>query len=94
MADGSIESLTVKIDYLQKQVAMVTEIIQNIARIDERIVNHNDALKRFGRKLDSIETEVSEMRDKVGNNFIISRLVERALWIVFAAVTALYFKGF
>jgi len=74
-----------RFDRIEKKLDNVVETISALARVEERQYAQNKRMDRFEYRLDINETDLDNLKHSFGATAVSSRIVERVLWLVFAA---------
>lgn len=77
-----------RLQRIENKLDQLSELVGQIARVDERVVSIHKRLDRHEKRLDWLEEQKRELETVVQQGNAASKLYERAGWIVFSALVA------
>ena len=77
-----------RLQRIEKKLDQLSELVGQIARVDERVVSIHKRLDRHEKRLDWLEEQKRELEVVVQQGSASTKLYERAGWIVFSAFVA------
>jgi DNA repair exonuclease SbcCD ATPase subunit len=78
----------VRLQRIENKLDQLSELVGQIARVDERVVSIHKRLDRHEKRLDWLEEQKRDLETVVQQGSAASKLYERAGWIVFSALVA------
>lgn len=83
-----------RLDRMEAKLDAVSETLQHLARIDERLTGSHKRIDRHDQRLDALEVQVRLVDKQMAQNAGRGMIVERAAWVVFAAIVTAVSKFF
>ena len=83
-----------RLERIEQKVDKLSEIVAELARIDERVTAQDHRIERHTVRLDLLEEKLGEILETVTGNNHKAQMLERAFWVVFASAVALAVKFF
>lgn len=77
-----------RLQRIENKLDQLSELVGQIARVDERVVSIHKRLDRHEKRLDWLEEQKRDLETVVQQGSAASKLYERAGWIVFSALVA------
>lgn len=77
-----------RLQRIENKLDQLSELVGQIARVDERVVSIHKRLDRHEKRLDWLEEQKRDLESVVQQGSAASKLYERAGWIVFSAIVA------
>jgi chromosome segregation ATPase len=78
----------VRLQRIENKLDQLSELVGQIARVDERVVSIHKRLDRHEKRLDWLEEQKRDLEAVVSQGSATTKLYERAGWIVFSAIVA------
>jgi chromosome segregation ATPase len=78
----------VRLQRIENKLDQLSELVGQIARVDERVVSIHKRLDRHEKRLDWLEEQKRDLEAVVSQGSSTTKLYERAGWIVFSAIVA------
>jgi len=78
----------VRLQRIENKLDQLSELVGQIARVDERVVSIHKRLDRHEKRLDWLEEQKRDLETVVSQGSATTKLYERAGWIVFSAIVA------
>ena len=83
-----------RLDRMESKLDAVGETLQHLARIDERLTGSHKRIDGHAQRLDALEVQVRLVDKQMAQNAGRGMVVERAAWVVFAAIVTAVSKFF
>ena len=83
-----MDQQTARLDRIEAKLDQLTEMMLDLARLDERAEAIEQKLQRHELRLDLIENTANKNSETLASMSGRGMMVERAAWIVFAGVAA------
>lgn len=77
-----------RLQRIENKLDQLSELVGQIARVDERVVSIHKRLDRHEKRLDWLEEQKRDLETVVSQGSATTKLYERAGWIVFSAIVA------
>lgn len=77
-----------RLQRIENKLDQLSELVGQIARVDERVVSIHKRLDRHEKRLDWLEEQKRDLEAVVSQGSATTKLYERAGWIVFSATIA------
>lgn len=100
---NDIARIEQKVEVMADELKQLREVITTLARVDERMINQQDDINGFGKRLAAIEERFDQRLRAVETKVTVTAVTgkiamswtERIIWIIVAAAFAgiNYFKG-
>jgi chromosome segregation ATPase len=84
-----------RFDRLETKIDKLTEVLTNVARVEEKLVGADARLKRHEFRLDENERKIDEIEDNVASNsqlVKIGQALAASIWVGLVSVVVYLFK--
>lgn len=80
----------VRLQRIESKLDQLSELVGQIARVDERVVSIHKRLDRHEKRMDWLEEQKRELEVVVQRGSASMKLYERAGWVVFSGLVAIF----
>ena len=70
---------------IEEKVDKLSQLMEEFARIDERVISISRKFDRLEKRLDWVEDDTKEMKEEVLKNTTSAKMTERIMWLVFSS---------
>ena len=70
---------------IEEKVDKLSQLMEEFARIDERVSSISRKFDRLEKRLDWVEDDTKEMKEEVLKNTTSAKMTERIMWLVFSS---------
>ena len=70
---------------IEEKVDKLSQLMEEFARIDERVISISRKFDRLEKRLDWVEEDAKELHEEVVKNTNSSKMTERVMWLVFSS---------
>lgn len=84
-----------RFDRLETKIDKLTEVLTNVARVEEKLVGTDARLKRHEFRLDENERKIDEIADNVASNsqlVKIGQALAASIWVGLVSIVVYLFK--
>ena len=89
-----MDSQSARLDRIETKLDRLTEVVGQFSALDTKLEGFDGRMSRFELRLDLIENQTNKHSETFAKNSGRGLIVERAAWVIFAAVVAFLSKIF
>lgn len=78
-----------RFDRLEVKIDKLTDVVADLARMEERLVSQSERMTRIESRVDTVENGLLELADAVRANTSAVNFANKLFWTVIAAVISL-----
>jgi len=77
-----------RLNRIEQKLDKLVDIVESIARVEEKIVSNDKQTKRLELRLDKMEDEVAELGKLARQNSGVARFADKFFWLLIGGVVS------
>lgn len=77
-----------RFDRLEEKIDKLTDVVTSLARMEERLIAHNDRVDRLTVRVDDHDDNIKELYDITRSNQGAVRFADKLFWLVIGGIVS------